>query len=482
MAGAGNTAKAASWRWSGLCIALLAMVLADAAALAQGAQPSSSGAQSQQQKPAPQAMTLGEAEQSWPRLESHQRHAVIEQAITAGELETAERLVARLEPKTAAGEKTAALFKGLILRGQGRVDEAIEIFRGLLASNPELSRVRLELAVALFMKQEDDGARHNFDLVLASAHNAELSLTVNRFIDAINARRRWTFSTYVSLAPSTNFNQGTNADIVMLGGLPFRIDDQARQKAGVGMNAGFSGAYRFPIWGPLDLVVGGGAHTRQFRDSKFDDTLVSGEIGPRYRFTWGDIGIYGTVARRWFGGDDWWGGNGYSLAAGGRISARARLDQQNLSTVNAACQEKEHDAQVWQNGWGCSLGLFHDYFIDSRTFVRAIGNVERETAQRPWLDYWGVGTGGGIYREIEYGVSIYTQFVYTRRDYGADFPGFVKTRQDDRFETSVQLTKRDWTFAGMAPMVQYSYVHNLSNIEVFKFNAHGVNLSLTRFF
>ena len=49
----------------------------------------------------------------------------------------------------------------------GHLDRAIAAFRSILVDRPELVRVRLELARAFFLKEEDTLARRHFEQVLA---------------------------------------------------------------------------------------------------------------------------------------------------------------------------------------------------------------------------------------------------------------------------------------------------------------------------
>ena len=71
------------------------------------------------------------------------------------------------------------------------LDEAIASFRTMLVADPTLVRVRLELARAFFLKDEDRLAKRHFEQVLAGKPPAPVVLNVNRFLAQIRARRRW---------------------------------------------------------------------------------------------------------------------------------------------------------------------------------------------------------------------------------------------------------------------------------------------------
>ena len=74
------------------------------------------------------------------------------------------------------------------------LDKAIAAFRAILVKQPELVRVRLELARAFFLKEEDRLARRHFELVLAGKPPAGVALNVNRFLSVMRARKRWSLN------------------------------------------------------------------------------------------------------------------------------------------------------------------------------------------------------------------------------------------------------------------------------------------------
>ena len=76
-------------------------------------------------------------------------------------------------------------------RDPALLDEAIEALRDILHDRPELTRVRLELARAFFLKGEDDLSRDQFDRVLAGRPAPAVVANIHRYLGRIRARRRW---------------------------------------------------------------------------------------------------------------------------------------------------------------------------------------------------------------------------------------------------------------------------------------------------
>ena len=102
------------------------------------------------------------------------------------------------------------------------LDEAIAAFRSILIRRPELVRVRLELALAFYLKEEDGLAREHFERALVGKPPAALVANVTRFLKVMRARRRWDGYFGFSIAPDTNINAASDAEFIYINGLPFR--------------------------------------------------------------------------------------------------------------------------------------------------------------------------------------------------------------------------------------------------------------------
>ena len=102
------------------------------------------------------------------------------------------------------------------------LSEAIGAFRTMLIDEPDLLRVRLELARAFYLKGEDDLARRHFELVLAADPPEAVVANVRGFLTNIQARRRWRFRMGAALAPDSNIGGTSEERIIYIFNLPFR--------------------------------------------------------------------------------------------------------------------------------------------------------------------------------------------------------------------------------------------------------------------
>ena len=136
------------------------------------------------------------------------------------------------------------------------LDEAIDAFRTMLVARPELVRVRLELARAFFLKREDSLARRHFELVLAGKPPAPVALNVNRFLNLMRARKRWSLRLGAALAPDSNIGAGSDERTIFINGLPFRRDQDELTSSGVGISAWAGRGVPVPAGRPRNGVRG----------------------------------------------------------------------------------------------------------------------------------------------------------------------------------------------------------------------------------
>lgn len=430
----------------------------------------------------PAKISTHQALDRWASFNVSQQADFIEQLIVQGHLDLADAQIAKTR-FGAEGQDRRLFIQGRLLRARGRTAEAIGVYRDLLAQRPNYDRVRLELAQTLAQHGEDESARHHFELLLgANASSREVDQTVRAFIDTLDGRRRWNATAYVTVAPSTNVNQGTNQDVVMLNGLPFAINAGARRTSGVGLVAGAQAGYQLPLATSLDLVFAGGGQTKVYRDSSFNDAIINASVGPRWRFNNGSVGVYATSDYRWIAGDV------YGKGIGGLVSGYLRLSQRDAVHGSVACSRRLFDTAwagsdlSYQDGHVCSVDGRIEHAMTSTTSVRVLGGVGQERTGRVHLNNNHWYAGAGVFSELPLGVSMYFEGKYTRRDYEGIFPAMGVGRLDGRWDLAVNLTKRDLNIFGFAPMLQYTFTHNVSNVGLYDFDAHSVNVTLTKKF
>ena len=159
------------------------------------------------------------------------------------------------------------------------LDQAIAAFRSILISRPDLVRVRLELGLAFYLKQQDNLAREHFERALVGRPPEALVENVTRLLRIIRARRRWDAWFGFSIAPDTNINAASDAEFIYINGLPFRRGAGLRASTGIGLVGWGGGEYQFPLAERWRLRSGLNVNHREYKGNRWDQTFLAGYVG-----------------------------------------------------------------------------------------------------------------------------------------------------------------------------------------------------------
>jgi hypothetical protein len=180
---------------------------------------------------------------TYGELSQAQRIAFIEGLVAQGELDQAQRFLSGSHFNENDLGYAAAFLQAVIFHRQGRLAEAEKLLRQIVVERPAYARVRLELAGVLASSGNRAGAAYHLRLLADSAADPGSRRRFESFIDQLNPDRPFTLSGFVSIAPSSNINNGSANDTIYIAGLPFAIAPGALAKYGLGVRAGLVGAF-----------------------------------------------------------------------------------------------------------------------------------------------------------------------------------------------------------------------------------------------
>ena len=228
------------------------------------------------------------------------------------------------------------------------LDKAIAEFRAILVVDPDLVRVRLELARAFFLKGEDRLAARHFEQVLAGNPPAAVALNVNRFLNIMRGRKRWSVRVSAAIAPDSNISAQTREGTILIdtpfGRLPFTYqgDDP---KSGIGIAAWAGGEYQYPLDDRWRLRADGDIHRREYRGSRFDRMTVSGHLGPRWLIgRASEASVLASARQSWLADEEDWRDLGL------RAEGHHRLNRRTTAFLNASRHERRYEGREWLDG------------------------------------------------------------------------------------------------------------------------------------
>jgi outer membrane protein len=382
--------------------------------------------------------------------------------------------VLRQDPSSIDG----LFLMGFIASGEKKFADAIPYYRKIIVDHPDVVRVRLDLARALFETGDDDAAEYNFHLALAEGDLPPTVIdNVERYLAIIRSRRHFVYSVNVGVAPDTNLNKATAADHVTLFGLPFALSQDARQKSGIGVTGTVAGEYRADLTPNMRWRSGALLYGLKYPSaSEFDDAQARGSMGPQWFFNNGDLSVLGVAQKRWYGE------KAYSTGVGGRLEGQHWLSRQFLYSAYFEGLSSSYDTQPFLDGYYLDHGNFFSYYLTPSSFVRATLGFGYQKAESDVFTNWYYKVGFAYQREFAYGITANVAPEVQWTNYQETDFLFGNRRQDRQIFVKLSLYKRDFTIFGFAPVVSYSYTTNQSNQSLFKFDRNQFQLGFTRQF
>lgn len=401
--------------------------------------------------------------------------AVAKRLIAAGQLDPARRLL-ELSKETVPDKTEVAFLLGTIAMAEKRHEDAIDIFRSILVDRPGLTRVRLELARALFLGRNDEAAEYHFRLALAEQPPGPVVQNIWRFLDTIRARKIWRYTLSISMAPDTNINAAPEDERVDLFGIPFILDEGAVEKSGVGFVASGGASYTPTLWGRTKLDSGVFARHSEYSSSTFDDTFVSGHIGPSFRWLKTRLRLSARGSYRWYGGDRYNRGIGFRASLSRDLSPKINLGASlGYDHVNYFTND-DLDGPVYSSLIALTYGL------SSRSFLRGIFGASYEDARSRFFRNTELRAGVGYHREFPWGIIAYLQPEIVYNPYKGVQPAFGTKRTDWEYRAALSIVKRDISWLGLSPELRYTFVRNDSSIDFFSYTRHRVEIGVTKLF
>lgn len=360
------------------------------------------------------------------------------------------------------------------------LDLAIAAFRTILIKQPELVRVRLELALAFYLKQDDALAQNHFERALVGQPPPALVANINRFLNIMRARRRWRGYFGFSLAPDTNINAASDAEFIYINGLPFRRGAVGRASSGFGLVGWGGGEYQFPLAERWHLRAGFDVNHREYKGGQFDQTFVAGHVGPRWlidRNT--EMSLLASVSQRW------WGGSPFNYDFGARLEVEHRLMPGLRLSGRASWQDRTYQQQTFLEGPLMVFSLGANYVLFPTVEVNAlVGYLQQEAASQPWnsAGYW---TRVGTNVALPWGFSVGLSGEFRWTDFEAGWFPFVEDNSARRDQTRIlqaTLLNRALTVYGFSPQVAFSNQVRESNAQAFDFKRNLVEMRWVRQF
>ena len=393
--------------------------------------------------------------------------------IRAGRLQHARIFLEQAQPSDEE-ESIARLFLlGRIEMQLGMPESAAERFEAILSLRPGLTRVRLELAQAYYLAGRDDKARHHFDASLADELPSSVEAAVEGFLRGLDARKRWSVSLSASMLPETT---RPDREEVLIGGVPFRLGEDARASSGVGALLSAGASFSPTVSDTVRGVLAASAAVKLYERSDWNDVSTSGDIGLARLTDRGSVSGGLRLGRRWVGGD------AYNRSLGPWAQARLRLSNSTRLGFALSAGYRAHGERTARDGWRIALTPRFAHVLDSRTSIRVEPTFEIIEAKTDHHGSRSIRLGATIARTFDGGLSVSLSPGIQVRRYASEDPLFGTRQIDRNYQLGVRVLHRSLRYAGFAPWIGLSFESNRSNIPIREYDNHGVAAGISRTF
>ena len=384
-------------------------------------------------------------------------------ALAAGSLDDAEFLLEGVQAGEGDVDDLDFLHGSIALR-RGDWQAAIDRFRAMLARNPNLPRVRLDLALAYFQAGEDRQAAYHFGLALGDADLPPIvRARALAFLDRIRRRKSWSVGGSLALAPDTNINAATSARQIALFGLPAQLSEDARQTSGVGVSASVRGGYEGRLSEGLRFRTAAGLYTRTYGQDQFNEQIVSLRAGPRFLFSKFDLRPELTARVRRIGGDTYSRTTGLELSGNWLIAPTWRLSAA-LGGERIAYESFLGDGRIYS----AQVGIAHA--VGRATLLQGDTAFRREILDRDaysWREYI---VGISASREFSWGFVLSAGPSYRWRKYGAPLPVYgPDARRDRTLAGRMTVSNRYVQLLGFMPEITVRHERRASNLALYDY-------------
>ncbi len=387
--------------------------------------------------------------------------------IDMGDYEHASQILTMMpETKSVPIETERWYLLAQIFQRQGDYDNAIKIYRQMLDEQPDLAKVRYELALCYMAKKQ--WYRADYQLRLAMGGDdipdaVKKLMMYNRYI--IRQNKNWNVWFNFGAAPDNNINQVAGGEECITNEFGIFCHQLPDPISAVGYNVTLGGNYELKFGNNWRWKSDANLYSNIYNKHEYDDLYLGASTGPRYVWNKGDVWVAGIMSRRFYGWD------GYNLSYGGKLDANYDLSRHwGLGLSLAMTNNLYDDYAKYMNGQTYSGNSRIVYSFDASKYLILRSGITREYAKNDIYKNWRYTIALGFGAELPFGFHVYLEPSLGWTNY--DGPRWaVKdgayrqiTESDFTQRYAISLSNNKFDIWGFVPTLTFSYSRRDSNI------------------
>jgi tetratricopeptide (TPR) repeat protein len=422
-------------------------------------------------------------------------------------VELAARLIARNDFSEAAALLTKQPFtvleleiERLYLLGQialkeKRYEDAIEIYRYILDHQPNLPKIRLELALAYMATEQWYRADHHMRLAASDESlPPEVKLAIRRYLYTIRQNKNWNLWFNFGLAPDNNVNGAVGGEECItysqtFGHFPYPLCRKLPEpEKAMGYNLGFGGDYEFKFGEHWRLKNDFALLANLYDKSQYDVYYLSASSGPRYVFPRGDVWLAATGHKMYYGG------RGYRDSLGLKLETNYDFLPRLSGNLQLHWRPTRYDGERadYMNGEVRGANMRLAYYFDASRYAVLKAGLDREDTKEEAYSNLRKSLAVGFGAEVPLGFRVYLEPSFAWTDYdgprwtvaetahGSEYTQVVEKLFTQRY--MVSLSNNKISFLGFTPVVSYAYTDRKSNINSRSYEKHDIGFTMQQRF
>ena len=397
--------------------------------------------------------------------------------IRAGKLEDAHVFLEQVQPQNEAQWIDRLFLLGRVEIQLGRVMQAIGRFERILKRHPNLILVRLELASAYYAAGLDAKSKYQFKSTLEYELPSTVEDVVEKFLYQINVRKPWSSSISVSLLPEAKPKTISSRDVVLIGGIPFELDNDSRPKSGIGLQISSGVAYSPIVAQDLRGLFVISATVKAYRRSVWNDINLATDVGVTQYYSRARVSTGFRLAWQWIANSRHRRSIGIWTRPFFELSEKFKLE------LPISVDQYKYDDQVFLDGLQLELKPSLTYFMSERSSIALEPRFERVNAEQPHHRNKLLELGLRYRHIFVDGMALTLSTHRLNRIYATQDPLLTFTRNDKQRRYSISLSHPSWGYKSFVPTLTYTHETNWSNFPApRKFLSQGISLGLSSSF
>lgn len=366
----------------------------------------------------------------------------------------------------------------------GDIDAAIKIYRKILDAQPNLARVRFELAICYIHQKKWTRADYHLRLAMAGKDLPdEVRNMMNYYRYFIRQNKNWNVWFNFGAAPDNNINNAVGGEecvMTIFGPMCRQLNDP---ESAIGANLTLGGEYEFKLSDHWRWKSDGNIYSNVYDLHDYDDLYLSVSTGPRYVWSRGDVWLGALGARRWYGWER------YNWSYGLRIDTNYDFTRKMSGGLYLRFMNNVYDEYDGiLSGQTYSGTARITYSFNASVYMSLRGGLSREVATDRVYAYWQPSFGVGIGAELPWGFHVYGEpsVYWTRYDdprWAVIDGSFSEITEHDfthRYMLSLSNNKLDiW---GFVPTITASYTRRESNLWQREFDKFSIEFTMQQRF